>query len=264
MVQVNDPSADKLASFNKVAVTSALRACCLLALTCSFAVIAPSAGWASGVYVEAHGLPANPCSLNFAISGMCSSNGTGGQASSFADLATGTLTASVAGQAISEAQLTDYITFHLPVGYLGSNLPVTITLNAHGTVSGDVLDFSTLFFGNTSETGCLASGIYHCNTPGLTQGLALSITENLSLSALTHIYFQAEVNPQTGGSGGSSTIDPDIILTLPVGVYFTSDSGVFLTQTETPLPAALPLFATGLGGLGVFSWRRKRRAQAFA
>jgi hypothetical protein len=26
----------------------------------------------------------------------------------------------------------------------------------------------------------------------------------------------------------------------------------------TPLPAALPLFATGLGGLGLLGWRRKR------
>jgi hypothetical protein len=31
---------------------------------------------------------------------------------------------------------------------------------------------------------------------------------------------------------------------------------------NTPLPAALPLFATGLGGLGLLGWRRKRKAQA--
>jgi hypothetical protein len=30
------------------------------------------------------------------------------------------------------------------------------------------------------------------------------------------------------------------------------------------MPAALPLFATGLGGLGLLSWRRKRKAQAVA
>ena len=30
----------------------------------------------------------------------------------------------------------------------------------------------------------------------------------------------------------------------------------------TPLPAALPLFATGIGGLGLLGWRRKRKAQA--
>jgi len=32
-------------------------------------------------------------------------------------------------------------------------------------------------------------------------------------------------------------------------------------DTETPLPAALPLFATGIGGLGLLGWRRKRKAQ---
>ena len=32
----------------------------------------------------------------------------------------------------------------------------------------------------------------------------------------------------------------------------------------TPLPAALPLLATGLGGLGLLGWRRKRKVQAAA
>jgi hypothetical protein len=28
-----------------------------------------------------------------------------------------------------------------------------------------------------------------------------------------------------------------------------------------PIAAALPLFATGIGGLGLLGWRRKRKAQ---
>jgi hypothetical protein len=32
--------------------------------------------------------------------------------------------------------------------------------------------------------------------------------------------------------------------------------------TATPLPAALPLFATGVGALGLFGWRRKRKNAA--
>jgi hypothetical protein len=32
----------------------------------------------------------------------------------------------------------------------------------------------------------------------------------------------------------------------------------------TPIPAALPLFASGLGALGLLGWRRKRKAQAAA
>jgi hypothetical protein len=30
---------------------------------------------------------------------------------------------------------------------------------------------------------------------------------------------------------------------------------------QTPLPAALPLFASGLAGLGLLGWHRKRKAQ---
>jgi hypothetical protein len=33
---------------------------------------------------------------------------------------------------------------------------------------------------------------------------------------------------------------------------------------ETPLPAALPLFASGLGALGLLGWRRKKKAAAIA
>lgn len=33
---------------------------------------------------------------------------------------------------------------------------------------------------------------------------------------------------------------------------------------ETPVPAALPLFVTGLGALGLLGWRRKKRAAALA
>jgi hypothetical protein len=32
--------------------------------------------------------------------------------------------------------------------------------------------------------------------------------------------------------------------------------------SETPLPAALPLFATGIGAMGLIGWRRKRKARA--
>ena len=36
------------------------------------------------------------------------------------------------------------------------------------------------------------------------------------------------------------------------------------SPSATPLPAALPLFASGLGALGLLGWRRKRKAQASA
>jgi hypothetical protein len=47
---------------------------------------------------------------------------------------------------------------------------------------------------------------------------------------------------------------------------FRSGVGVIAGTADgtTPLPAALPLFATGLGALGLLGWRRKRKAQAAA
>ena len=53
------------------------------------------------------------------------------------------------------------------------------------------------------------------------------------------------------------------------GSAFLQDAGlsIHLVSGEisaTPLPAALLLFASGLGGLGLFGWWRKRKAAAMA
>jgi hypothetical protein len=73
-----------------------------------------------------------------------------------------------------------------------------------------------------------------------------------------------------------------VVQNIDEGLYGSgADSGFFVQSTGsktvylpsaateydivvTPLPAALPLFATGLGALGVFSWRRKRKGAAVA
>ena len=44
-----------------------------------------------------------------------------------------------------------------------------------------------------------------------------------------------------------------------INAYFDN---IDVTVNPTPLPAALPLFATGLGALGLFGWRRKRKSAA--
>ena len=45
--------------------------------------------------------------------------------------------------------------------------------------------------------------------------------------------------------------------------WWLMDNLTFNAAT-TPLPAALPLFATGLGASGLLGWRRKRKAAAIA
>jgi len=50
------------------------------------------------------------------------------------------------------------------------------------------------------------------------------------------------------------------------GGFFGTDAVLaqFVVTASTPVPAALPLFATGLGALGLLGWRRKRKTAALA
>ena len=77
-----------------------------------------------------------------------------------------------------------------------------------------------------------------------------------------------------GGTIYAGAANPSAIYTLSA----TDGSGTFLTNVSgantnfwglapdnvsaAPLPAALPLFATGLGAMGLLGWWRKRKAQA--
>jgi hypothetical protein len=63
----------------------------------------------------------------------------------------------------------------------------------------------------------------------------------------------------------------EILVTRPytafyVGQYIDNISAIEQTTgaTATPLPAALPLCATGLAGLGLLGWRRRSKANAAA
>jgi PEP-CTERM motif len=51
-----------------------------------------------------------------------------------------------------------------------------------------------------------------------------------------------------------------MIISNIVGDVDIQMNGGWSKLAPVPLPAALPLFATGLGVLGLLGWRRKRRA----
>jgi len=83
-------------------------------------------------------------------------------------------------------------------------------------------------------------------------------------------FINLELNFGGTGPGNGGAINEQVFFdcTLTGSGGFECASGEsFLpngTLTATPLPAALPLFATGLGGLGLLGWRGKRKGQAVA
>lgn len=58
----------------------------------------------------------------------------------------------------------------------------------------------------------------------------------------------------------STTGSPDPAGCIPFFDTFKFFGSVESLDSATPLPAALPLFASGLGALGLLGWRRKRKA----
>jgi hypothetical protein len=74
---------------------------------------------------------------------------------------------------------------------------------------------------------------------------------------------------------GAGQLDPDwAAFILPAGVFSgswsisgqqeLSHANLYGMVSEVPLPAALPLYGTGLGLMALFGWWRRRRADAVA
>jgi hypothetical protein len=74
-----------------------------------------------------------------------------------------------------------------------------------------------------------------------------------------------------GGSGIYTILDIDLLDDQlntafdPSSDLSFADAHLTVTNPDlsaTPLPATLPLFATGLGAMGLFGWRKKRKNAA--
>ena len=94
---------------------------------------------------------------------------------------------------------------------------------------------------------------------GYTEVLSLIVAQNFSLSAQNPLL----TSPVPGSTvvsyeniAGPCTTCNDLRYVVSGWI------GPVPFAPSTPLPAALPLFATGLGGLGLLGWRRKRKNTA--
>jgi hypothetical protein len=184
----------------------------------------------------------------------------------------------------------DTYTIH---GALADPFNITVQLNATGTMSG--LDGGPLvnpafryFMAGTTVTAKIGT-FNPDSTTDLIENQRVSaflgasdfeFGPTLASSSPFSTPFDVTASYVLAGlaAGGSFTLGYGITLHASVGVIdmlntahisFILPEGVFLTSalggrfgeeavSEVPLPAALPLFAIGLGLMGLFGWRRRR------
>ena len=102
-----------------------------------------------------------------------------------------------------------------------------------------------------------------------TEGFDLSSNPSANPDGDQHVYSAPYTNPGpfavSGIPSGTFVAFEDRLAAphIPASDFdYNDDSFVFtnVSQTTTPLPGALPLFASGLGALGMLKWRKRRKA----
>jgi len=118
---------------------------------------------------------------------------------------------------------------------------------------------------NTGAAGIIGLGTLLSQTSTqaiFTTSLAVTVGEVIGIEPIT-----SNISPSWAGQNpGSYTRGADYFAP-PNSAFLTSGAvNGFTTFVTTPsiipLPAALPLFATGLAALGLLGWRRKRKTPA--
>src|SRR5262249_629394 len=124
-------------------------------------------------------------------------------------------------------------------------------------------------FSNLICTSCTALTNFTSTTASF---IAMTINTGTHTASIT-----LDSNPTFTFAGNSLTITDTGTISIDGGLTPSPISFILTTQgpanqpvsysgtiTATPIPAALPLFAGGLGALGMLGWRRKKRAQSVA
>ena len=103
--------------------------------------------------------------------------------------------------------------------------------------------FATASSDSGDKVGVLSDGGGALIVPqGYVSGTALSDSSTYDNATFTSLALTPGTYEWTWGRGADQSFTLDVV--------------------ATPLPAALPLFASGLGAMGFFGWRRKRKVAA--
>jgi hypothetical protein len=172
-------------------------------------------------------VPASAFTMTFDELGNCSST-VGTCSSVLAPDPTGTVTGNVLIFTLPEPTFTGNVNILDPGGALSDHLRWIFTDPLTGSVSDTACD--------SGATPCAQRMIFYS-------------LDDLGGQTPT---FMTMLSTTEDANGRFEWVVP------PPGV------NIYIGFSNVPLPAALPLFATGLGALGLLGWRRKRKAAALA
>lgn len=153
----------------------------------------------------------------------------------------------------------------LSVGQLSPARAATLTFSSENVNFGDVTVGTTETIPVTAtftlDTG-FDSVLWDLRVPPS----SFSAPNNCDVESTTCVV-DVSFSPTTSGSFSDALTFSGLEFSLTTGLSGgVADAFVNLSGTgvpaATPLPAGLPLFATGLGALGLLGWYRKRKALA--
>jgi hypothetical protein len=160
---------------------------------------------------------------------------------------------------------TYYFEFTNTLGTGGGEIAGTVTGTLDGSVSGSTFTATEVFI-DSYPSGIELGTSQLSGTPTAQNSFPLDGSGNIISSDAE--FYSGNV---TGGAGGNDLcID---VCTSPYntelrnvsdGFFVATNEAVTFSNTPftTPIPAALPLFATGLAALGLVGWRSKRKNAA--
>lgn len=146
----------------------------------------------------------------------------------------------------------------------GANAAGENILNGYGhNVAGAFVEISQYFDNGATGPrvvfGAVGSNERGFSTPGLH-----TFSINQQYSFIANAVYQVMMNADAEAwDGQTATAYVDPFFTAPAGYSILTSAGIGngLVAT-TPIPAALPLFASALGGMALVGWRRKKTAAA--
>ena len=137
-----------------------------------------------------------------------------------------------------------------PLAGAGNTLTGTVTIN------GGVLTGVNLSLGIFANFGLAQSSLSNVSADGLSWSLTASSGGFTPTPLnLTDTNGMLTFGSFTFAEQGPHSWDTQV-------VNYSDLTGTVTPPIPTPIPTALPLFATGLGALGLLGWRRKRKAAA--